>query len=131
MDRVLQGMDCTVATGDREYLRYLTFKYARLSQIYYWQAVSLWIRVKHHIPTCHRHCVMAMCFNIAVHFLGPQLVCKRVHIFKYSNLFTVEELAQLHTKVVGYAPAEHLDGWQVARTIQWCIFFKYLNGRVQ
>lgn len=124
-------MDYDVKTCDREFLRYLTLVYARLTPVYYWQAISLWIRVKHKVPVLHSKCVLAVCFNIAVHYLGPQHVCKQVHVFKHSILFTQDELRHVHSGLLGYAASENLESWEVARSVQWYVFLNLLDGRVQ
>lgn len=118
---------------EKTYIRFLVYSHFKLSIVYYLQTLSLWIRVKHRFEPHHFRYGLAMCLNIALHFLGPQGLCKHINIFKPSNnmLFSKQGLRNVHESVLGYVAASHLDQWQIARTVQWYIVLNILDGRIQ
>lgn len=119
---------------EREYLRYLAYTYAKVATVYYFQALSIYLRIKSHTPQEHYKLVLAMCFNIAIHFLGPQPLCKHLMIFRQKakhQLFSKQEIQELYKKLLGYFPATHLQNWQLTRNIQWFIILNILHGRIQ
>lgn len=122
----------SVAPGERAFLRFLAFTVNNVSPVYYFQALSLWVRIKDSVPFHHKNVVIAMCFNISVHFFGPQSLCRGVRVFSPpSTLFQKYQLQDLSKTLLGYSPATHLHTWQLARNIQWFIVLRLLQGRVQ
>lgn len=121
---------------ERKFLQVVVFVAYKLRPIYYWQSLSVWIRIKHHIPFELHKVGILCCFNIVVHYLGPQCVSKAVHVFRQAvptknSFYTIDELRRLCTKLCNYTPASHLLPWQIARRIQWYIILRVLNGRIQ
>ena len=121
------------AKEERLYLKYLVYTYARLSSVYYLQAMSIWIRLKPFTDFHQYRLCLAVCLNIAVHFLGPQSTCKHVPIFRPGSglVFTQKEFKELYTKLLGYTPAYHLKMWHLAKNIQWHVILHTLRGRIQ
>jgi len=122
-----------VATRERAYLRKLVYGVGGLSPVYYLQTLSIWIRIKNAVPVEHYQCLLAMCLNLAVHYLGPQSVCRSLRLFRTRSppLLKTEELQVVHKALIGFTPAQHLQQWQLARNVQWYIVLQLLQGRVQ
>lgn len=118
---------------ERAFLRFLVYQYAHLSPMHYLQAMSLWVRIKSRVADRHYRVGMAACLNISVQFLGPQPVCRQVHIFRptATPLFSNSDVHAFHSSLLGYPAASHLHQWQVARNFQWYIVLCLLGGRIQ
>jgi len=124
-----------ITIEERKFLQMLCFQHAKLPSTYYYiQALALWYRIADRVPHEHYRLLVAVCLNLAVHFLGPQPVCQGLNLFKggpSAVLFSPGELRRAHKVLVGYDTAAHLSPWKVARSVQWYVFLRLLGGRVQ
>ena len=132
-----------VTFAERECLHNMVYKYANLSSVYFFQSLCIYLRLKRALmvhglaqesKTFYRELVAA-CFNIALHFLGPQSACKETVIFRgkcqRSQTSNHRTFQSLFTLFLGYKPAPHLQQWQLAMRIQWHIVLHMLDGRIQ
>jgi len=125
-----------ITVAERQFLQTVVFHMYKLRPIYYWQTLSLWIRIKPKTPPNLYKVAILCCFNIAIHFIGPQSVIKHIYIFrcmhpKGSTLYSLDNLRSLCIELCNYVPASHLLPWQIARRVQWHIVLRLLNGRIQ
>jgi hypothetical protein len=120
---------------ERLFLFHLVYDTYHLSASYLLQSLSIWIRIKHIFPREYFEFGILCCLNITVHFLGPQDVCSVVKIFTacetQKRVDLLKHAQNLHTFMLGYSPAPHLELWKVAKNIQWFIVLKQLKGRIQ
>ena len=131
-----------ITFAERECLHHIVYQYAKLPSVYFFQSLCIYLRVKHALMVrglgveskeVYRD-LLAACFNIALHFLGPQSACRETMVFRerckrsQSNQQTLRILFVL---LLGYKPAPHLQSWQLATRIQWHIILQLLNGRIQ